>query len=92
MYDASRLANFGRDTSIAYSRFRRVEEKMREEIHAALADDVSPTKIAYDLMGRCSTHDAQVDLLSVLLALAQMEKIPMSVVEPYETGIRPKRI
>lgn len=91
-YDASRLANFGRDTSRAYAAFLRAQAKLCEEINAAIESGVKPIKVAHDVMGRCATHEARVDLMSVLIALAQMGKIPEGVTEPFEQGIRPRRL
>lgn len=90
-YDASRLANFGRDTSRAYAAFLRAEEKLCLEINEAIGAGIKPIKIAHDIMGRCSNHQARVDLLSTLVALAQMKKIPQSVIDPFEEGLRVKR-
>ena len=91
-YDAARLANFGRDTSRAYSAFLRAEKKLCAEINEAIDNGIKPIKIAHDVMGRCSTHEARIDLLSSLIALAQMGKIPQTVVDPFEEGLRAKRI
>lgn len=92
MYDASRLANFGRDSARAYASFNRASTSLVNEISYAVDEGVSPVKIAHDLMGRCSTHEARVDLLTIISSLAQLGKIPQSVYEPFEKGIRPKRV
>lgn len=91
-YDTSRIANFGRDAAAAYRRFIKAEEKLVTEINAALDNGVKPIKIAHDVMGRCQSHEDRVNLMSALMALAKMEKIPESVVEPFEKGIRPRRV
>lgn len=92
VYDASRMANFGRDTSRAYAAFLRSEKKLCAEINAAIESGVKPIKVTHDVMGRCSTHEARVDLMSALIALAQMGKIPEEIAEPFEQGIRPRRV
>lgn len=86
------MANFGRDTARAYTSLLRAQERLVEEINTAINSGVKPIKVAHDLMGRCSTHEARMNLLSVLSALTTLEKIPQSVFEPFETGIRPKRV
>lgn len=91
-YDASRIANFGRDTARAYGSFLRSEKKLCDEINAAIEAGIKPIKITHDVLGRCSTRETQIDLMSALLALAQMGKIPQSVADPFTDGIRPKRV
>lgn len=92
MYDATKLANHGRDTARAYKRFRLAEETLCEEINAAITMGIKPIKIAHDVLGRCASQEAKVDLMSSLIAMAKLGHIPKSVVEPFEKGIRPKRI
>lgn len=91
-YDASRMANFGRDTSKAYHRFKNFEIKLSKEINDALEAGISPIKIAHDLFGRCSDREEQHNLLAVLSASVQMDHIPESVLKPFEKGIFPKRV
>jgi hypothetical protein len=91
-YEASRMANFGRDTAKAHSTFTRSTEKLAAEINAAIDNGIKPIKVAHDVMGRCSSREMQIELLSSLMALAQMNKIPQSVVDPFEGGIRVKRV
>jgi hypothetical protein len=89
-YDASRIANFGRDTARAYGAFLRAEKKLCDEINAAIEAGIKPIKITHDVLGRCSTREAQIDLMSALLALAEMEKIPKSVAEPFADRYTPE--
>jgi hypothetical protein len=91
-YDSARLANFGRDTARSYASFLRAQERMVEEINAAIEGGIGPRKVAHDLMGRCASREAQVNLLTVLGALVELERIPKAVFEPFEDGIRPRRI
>lgn len=91
-YDTSRMANFGRDAAKAYAGLLRTQERLVDEINAAIEAGVKPIKISYDLMGRCATQEATVNLLTVLTALTRMEKIPSSILEPFEKGIYPKRV
>lgn len=91
-YDASRMANFGRDTARAYTAFLRAQERLVLEVNEAIESGISPLKVAHDLLGRCSDREAMVNLMSVISALADMEKIPKSVFEPFKKGIRPRRV
>lgn len=91
-YDASRMANFGRDIARTYAAFLRTQDKLCTEINTAIDSGITPTKIAYDVMGRCGTQQEAINLLSVLTASVRVEKIPPSVIEPFEQGIRPRRI
>lgn len=91
-YEASRLANFGRDTSKAHTSFVRSRERLATEINAAIDSGIKPIKIAHDAMGRCSSREQRIDLLSALVAMAKMGHIPESVVEPFDKGIHVKRI
>lgn len=92
VYDASRVANFGRDTSSAYSKFVRSEQKLIDEINDAIDNGVKPVKIAHDVMGRCRSQEDRLNLLSVLVASSKMGRIPESVLKPFEEGIRARRI
>lgn len=92
MYDASRLANFGRDNARAHAAFSRSAEKLQNEINAAIEEGVSPVKIAHDVFGRCNDRKDQHNLLSSLMAMVQMGKIPQEVLDPFDKGIRPRRI
>lgn len=91
-FDVVRLANFGRDTSRTYSAFLRSQDKLCDEINAALASGVKPIKITHDVLGRCATHEARVDLMSVLIGSAKMGKIPQEVADPFEKGVRARRV
>lgn len=91
-YDASRMANFGRDTSRAYTTLLRSEERMVIEINEALEEGVSPLKVAHDLVGRCSDREAMVNLVVVISALSKMEKIPKSVYGAFSKITRPRRL
>lgn len=86
------MANFGRDTSKSYMTFLQRQDRLAEEINQAITDGIKPIKIAYDVMGRCSSREAQVHLLTVLNAMAHLKKIPESLLKPFEEGIRPKRV
>jgi len=92
IYDASRMANFGRDTAKSYSAFLRAEKKLSAEVNAAIEDGVKPLKVAHDLMGRCGSHEERINLLSALIALSKMGHIPESVVEPFDEGLKPRRV
>jgi len=91
-YDASRIANFGRDSARAYAGLIRAQEKLVKEINQAIAEGVKPLKIAHDVMGRCADHEQRVNLLSVIIASVQKGDIPQSIVDPFEEGIRPRRV
>jgi len=91
-YDASRLANLGRDSGRMFSALLRSEERLASEINNAIEEGIKPLKIAHDLFGRCPDRESQLNLLSVLMSLAQMDRIPESIIEPFEKGIRAKRI
>ena len=91
-YDSSRMANFGRDTARTYTTFLKAQERLAEEINNAIDNGVSPVKVAHDLMGRCPNREAMVNLLSVLSALDAMGKIPKALYQPFEKGIRPRRV
>lgn len=91
-YNAIRLANYGRDASRAYLSFLRAEERLEREINSAIDQGIKPIKIAHDVMGRCVDQEARIDLLSMLIAMANIGKIPQTVVDPFEKGIRAKRI
>lgn len=91
-YSVSRLANFGRDVSRAHSTFIKAEDRLKNEINQAVEAGVKPIKIAHDVVGRCSTRDAAIDLMSAMMAMAKMGHIPESVVEPFEEGVRVRRI
>lgn len=91
-YEASRIANYGRDVSKAYASFLKTQERLLEHIQEALDNNISPTKIAHDMMGRCPSRQMQIDLLSVIHALVKLEKLPESVLEPFNDGIMPRRV
>lgn len=91
-YDPSSMANFGRDTARAYTRFLKAQERMTKEINEALEGGISALKVAHDLLGRCADREEMQNLLSILSALAHLEKIPKEVVAPFEKGIRPRRV
>lgn len=91
-YEASRLANFGRDAAKSYIAFAKTEDRLVEEINKAVDNGIAPLKIAHDVMGRCLRQEARHNLLSILLVLAENDKIPKSVVEPFEAGIRTRRV
>lgn len=91
-YDTARLANYGRDTARAYTAFVKAQDKLAREINLAIEEGVKPLKVAHDMMGRCPGHEAKVHLLSVIAALVELKKIPESVFEPFEQGIKPRRV
>lgn len=91
-YDSSRMANFGRDTARTYTTFLRTQERLVLEVNEAIENGISPLKVAHDLLGRCPDREAMANLLSVLSALAKMEKIPSAVIEPFKQGVRPRRM
>lgn len=91
-YDASRVANFGRDMGKAYGRFIKADERLSQEINSAIDSGVSPLKVAHDLFGRCIDHEERINLMSVIIAMAQTKKIPESVAEPFKKGITPRRV
>lgn len=91
-YDVSRIANFGRDTARAYNSFQKSSLKLTEEINKAIDHGVPPVKITHDMLGRCSTREAGVDLMTSVIALAQMGKIPQSVADPFDKGVHVRRV
>ncbi len=91
-YETTRMANFGRDTAKAYGRFLKTQDRLAEEINDAVTSGIKPLKVAHDLMGRCASQEERINLLTVLSALTHLEKIPAGVFEPFEKGIRPRRV
>jgi len=70
----------------------KAEERLKTEINSAIEAGVKPIKIAHDVVGRCATREAAIDLMSAMIAMAKMGHIPESVVEPFEGGIRVRRV
>lgn len=91
-YDVARLANFGRDASRSYTALLRVQDRLCQEINDAIASGIKPIKITHDVLGRCATREAQVDLMSLLIGSAKMGKIPMAIADPFEKGVRARRV
>lgn len=91
-YDSTRMANYGRDMVREYGRLTNVRDRMVKEINLGLDSGVSPVKLGHDLMGRCVNRDEMVSLMAILQALVKIGTIPARILEPFEKGIRPRRI
>lgn len=91
-YDSIRMANYGRDMAREHARMVKTRDRFVKEVNLGLDSGVSPLKLGHDLMGRCNSRDEMLALVSILQILVDYGSIPPKILEPFDKGIRPRRV
>lgn len=91
-YDSSRMANYGRDMAREHARMIKTRDRFVKEVKLGLDSGISPLKLGHDLIGRCNGRDEMLSLVSILQIMVDHGSIPPKILEPFKTGIRPRRI